>query len=225
MTSSFNGIKKIKDFQEEINKEWTDLKLYLKQFIKEKNISYWIFIDLVKREHEELKTAYISTYMLYTLKDMNDNNINLSNKPKMANKLYMLLENFKNRYENEIDYKNSFDERLSNVDVELICKTKIDEIFEVFKEIGFSHIDLIEYSSDKLKFDVTINLSVFDCSQYKFTLPIEQMLSPNHFMIENNKSIIKKIIKENVTKFEIIDDNVDIDINNVCLSRYLYQYL
>jgi len=227
--SSVNQIKKIKDFQEEINKEWEGLKLFLRKLIEVNKISYSVFVNLVKHEHDEFKTAYISSYMLYTLRDLSDNTISL-NKSKMANKLFILLENFKNRYENDIDYKNNFDERLSNVDVELICKTKIDDIFEVFQEIGFSRIKLIEYSPDILKFDVVVNISVFDINKYEYDgisfIPFKQnnkkmILPSNPNIIENNKLILKKIITENLKKYEIINDNVHIDINDICVSQYL----
>ena len=177
-------------------------------------------MSLVKNDYDN---KYISHYVLDTLRRIDyNNNINLNIPDKIANKLYVLLDNFKNRYENDVDYKKDFDERLSNVNVELIYKTKIDDIFEVFYEMGFTRINLIEYSSNILKFDVVVNLDVFDTNKYGY------IGGSNPNIIENDKLILQKIIMENLKKFEIINDNNDNNINNMHIdidtiseSRYL----
>ena len=190
------------------NENWKNLKLYLEQFIKKNKISYGIFMKLVKNNDN----IYIALHELGKL-ESTDNYLNFYKPQRTENKLFTLIEKFKTQYENDIEYKKHFDDQLSNVPIEQIYKTKINEIYVYLKKIGLEHVELINYSTNMLTLNVSVNNSVFDTSIYEYGV------SKHPNIIAKNKLVVEKLIKEILKQFEIIDDNINIDIFK--LSNYM----
>ena len=194
------------------NKKWEALKKFLEKIIEENNISYGLFMELSQGDN-----YYMTPYQLEKLKE-SDNYLNFSEPSRTENKLYTLIETFKNQYENDIEYKKMFDIKISNLTIKSIYKSKIYELYYVFYPIGLS-IRKIKYSSimsiPTLRLEVDVNISVFKKSLYGYEI------SKNSNIIEKNKLVLKTIIIEKLKEFKIIDDNVNIDVYSIVESKYL----
>lgn len=187
------------------NDKWANLKSYLEQFIKKNNISYDIFMKLVKNNN-------ITSYEFGILKSTN-NYLNFHKPQTTANKLFILIERFKTQYENDIEYKTHFHNQLANIPIEEIYKTKIYEIRVYLEKIGLTHVKLITYSTNMLTLDVSVNNSIFDTTIHEYGI------SKHPNIIAKNKLVVEKLIKETLMQFDIIDDNINVNI--LKLSDYI----
>ena len=124
-----------------------------------------------------------------------------------------MIKEFKDLYENDIEYHTQFNNKITNVPIEQIYKTQIYEIYNIFKDIGLENIKLIKYSPNMLTFNVAVNMSVFNTTIHEYGI------SKHANIIAKNKLVIKNILKDTLRQFQIIDNNMNIDILE--LSDYM----
>ena len=194
-------IQIIKENHEKLqNEDWKELKVYVKKFIQEKNISYANFIGLVKNLNNDV---WINSHEIYTLKS-EDNYLNL-NKPNTANKLFKLVSDFEYNYHNDEDYRDDFDTRLTNLPKESIYCNKLLEIEHIFKNFGFNKFQFVKYVTNTITINVVIDIFKFDTSVYEYGK------SKHPTILEKNKIVLKQFVSDKFQEMEIFKD-VDIDI-------------